>query len=294
MDTKSCDTCLFTFQDTCNELKIPTVLMMGTALGICRDGTYCEGDYDLDVGVFCNKQKVLELFKKLKEKGLIQAECWQNQGWEINQHFWYSNNNEKVLLDIHIQYLKDEEKFFNSMDKVNYKDKTFNIPTPSKDYFNLNYGENWAIPQQGHGTRSRPLKEERIKVNGGPEKSTPMDILDWFNCKIERYEGEKIKLMNKSLRRRIITEGTKRKHGHYGSSMSCLDAVKHLYDNVLTDDDIFIMSKGHGAPALHVVLEEHGIIPPWTIHIEYDEDHGIKATGGSLGQGLCCTWKGIC
>jgi len=93
-------------------------------------------------------------------------------------------------------------------------------------------------------------------------------------------------MLNRDLRKRIITEGFKRKHGHYGSSMSCLDAVKYLYDNVMTDDDIFIMSKGHGAPALHVVLEEQGIIPPWTIHIEYAEDKGIKATGGSLGQGL--------
>jgi len=93
-------------------------------------------------------------------------------------------------------------------------------------------------------------------------------------------------LLNKDLRRRIIKEGFKRKHGHYGSSMSCVDAVKHLYDEVLTDDDIFIMSKGHEAPALHAVLETKGVAPPWTIHIEYDEERGIKATGGSLGQGL--------
>jgi len=93
-------------------------------------------------------------------------------------------------------------------------------------------------------------------------------------------------MINKDLRRRIITEGFKRKHGHYGSSMSCVDAVAYLYREVMTDDDIFIMSKGHGAPALHVVLEEKGIVPPWTIHIEYNEEKGIKATGGSLGHGL--------
>jgi len=93
-------------------------------------------------------------------------------------------------------------------------------------------------------------------------------------------------MLNKNLRRRIITEGFKRKHGHYGSSMSCVDIVKYLYDNVKKEDDIFIMSKGHGAPALHVVLETKGIKPPWTIHIEYNEKQGIMATGGSLGHGL--------
>ncbi|MHA1150989.1 MAG: 1-deoxy-D-xylulose-5-phosphate synthase N-terminal domain-containing protein [Promethearchaeota archaeon] len=97
---------------------------------------------------------------------------------------------------------------------------------------------------------------------------------------------DKDKIINKDLRRRIITEGTKRKHGHYGSSMSCVDTVAYLYRKVMKENDIFIMSKGHGAPALHVVLEEKGIIPPWTIHIEYAENQGIKATGGSLGHGL--------
>jgi len=93
-------------------------------------------------------------------------------------------------------------------------------------------------------------------------------------------------LLNKNLRRRIVEEGYKRHHGHYGSSMSCLDTIKYLYDNVLQPEDIFILSKGHGAPALHVVLEEHGITPPWTIHLEYDPEHGIEATSGSLGLGL--------
>ncbi len=93
-------------------------------------------------------------------------------------------------------------------------------------------------------------------------------------------------ILNKDLRRRIIEEGHKRKHGHYGSSMSCVDTIKFLYDKILTKDDIFIMSKGHGAPALHAVLESKGHTPTWTIHLEYDEEHGISATGGSLGQGL--------
>jgi len=93
-------------------------------------------------------------------------------------------------------------------------------------------------------------------------------------------------MINKDLRRTIIEEGFKHKHGHYGSSMSCLDTVKFLYDKVLGKDDIFIMSKGHGAPALHVVNEARGIKPPWTIHLEYDPEGGVEATGGSLGNGL--------
>lgn len=92
--------------------------------------------------------------------------------------------------------------------------------------------------------------------------------------------------MNKDLRRRIIEMGFKNKHGHYGSSFSCVDTVKFLYDEVLQEKDIFIMSKGHGAPALHAVLETKGYKPKWTIHLEFDEENGVMATGGSLGNGL--------
>lgn len=95
-----------------------------------------------------------------------------------------------------------------------------------------------------------------------------------------------MEMLNKDLRRRILEKGLEHKHGHYGSSMSCVDAVKYLYDNILKEDDIFIMSKGHGAPALHAVLEKKGLPVRWTIHLEFDNKNGIHATTGSLGLGL--------
>ena len=95
-----------------------------------------------------------------------------------------------------------------------------------------------------------------------------------------------MKIINKDLRRRIIEKGFEHRHGHYGSSMSCVDAIAYLYREVMTGDDIFIMSKGHGAPALHVISEERGLNPKWTIHLEYAPEDGVMATGGSLGNGL--------
>jgi len=92
--------------------------------------------------------------------------------------------------------------------------------------------------------------------------------------------------MNEDLRLRILEVGKEKKFGHYGSIMSCLDVIKYLYDEVLKYDDIFILSKGHGAPALHAVLESRGFVAPWTVHNIYDEENGIKATTGSLGLGL--------
>lgn len=94
-------------------------------------------------------------------------------------------------------------------------------------------------------------------------------------------------ILNKDLRKRIIEKGTEMCCTHYGSSFSCLDCIKYLYDNVLREGkDIFILSKGHGEMALFAVLESREKKPAWTIHLNCNEDEGICATTGSLGHGL--------
>ncbi len=185
------DKCLFEYQDICDELGIKSCLLIGTCLGFYRDGTYCEGDFDLDVGVFCSKEKIVELFAKLQEKGFIQKDFWQNQGWELNQHFWKYD----VLLDVHVQFLKDEKKFFENMKTITYKGRKFNIPHPVEEYLILQYGEDWTTPKQGvpgeeSDCRSRPLKGEREKFNGGPIESSISVLGKFLDCKKERYEGD--------------------------------------------------------------------------------------------------------
>ena len=97
----------------------------------------------------------------------------------------------------------------------------------------------------------------------------------------------KTSMLNKDLRRRIVEGSKEYKLGHCGSALSCLDTINYLYKNVLTKDDIFILSKGHGSMALYTVLEKHkGIKMDWTMHPELDEEKGIFATTGSLGHGL--------
>ncbi len=185
MNSEVNDKCLFEFQDVCDELKIKSILLIGTCLGLYRDKTYCEGDYDLDVGVFCDKKKLRELFTKLTEKEFEQKECWQNQGWELNQHFMKYG----ILLDVHFQYLKDEEKFFVNMDKLEYKNRTFNIPSNVEAYLELQYGTDWRTPKQGHGTRSRPLKGKRETDAGVPVDINPHDLNKYLQFTGDRYEG---------------------------------------------------------------------------------------------------------
>ena len=92
--------------------------------------------------------------------------------------------------------------------------------------------------------------------------------------------------INNDLRKKILEKGRAAGLVHYSSAFSCLDFVAYLYDNVLKEEDTFILSKGHGAMALYAVLEKHGFNPTWQMHPDYDPKNGIMATSGSLGHGL--------
>lgn len=110
------------------------------------------------------------------------------------------------------------------------------------------------------------------------------------------------------LRARIIETSHKAGIPHLGSCLSCVDILTALYFSILRidpkdalspDRDRFILSKGHGAPALFQVLAMKGFYPE-TMLDNYGEDGGIfaehppspaylpgiEAATGSLGHGL--------
>lgn len=110
------------------------------------------------------------------------------------------------------------------------------------------------------------------------------------------------------LRARIVETSHKAGIPHLGSCLSCVDILTALYFSVLRidaakptdpDRDRFILSKGHGAPALFQVLAMRGFYPESMLDT-YGEDGGvfaehppapgylagIEAATGSLGHGL--------
>ncbi len=116
------------------------------------------------------------------------------------------------------------------------------------------------------------------------------------------------KLITKKLRRRIIEVSAYAKIPHLGSCLSCLDILVYLYwailkinpeDPLNEDRDRFLLSKGHGAPALFQVLAERGFFPLKDLN-EFGKQgsvfhehppkpgyiNGIEAATGSLGHGL--------
>jgi transketolase len=112
---------------------------------------------------------------------------------------------------------------------------------------------------------------------------------------------------SKFLRRLIVRALEGGNRGHVGSSMSLVEILRVLYDDVLRyrpteprwpDRDRMILSKGHGCLALYVLLADKGFIPLETLdtfcrrdsilggHPEASKVPGVEASTGSLGHGL--------
>ncbi len=109
------------------------------------------------------------------------------------------------------------------------------------------------------------------------------------------------------LRRDIVEMIAAAASGHPGGSLSAADLITALYFKVLrhkpsdpewSDRDRFILSKGHGAPALYAALARTGYFPveqlktlrrlgsPLQGHPEKGKLAGAEASTGSLGQGI--------
>ena len=93
--------------------------------------------------------------------------------------------------------------------------------------------------------------------------------------------------MIKKLRNRILEVALRDGMGHIPSALSILDIIWNLYDEVMTPDDQFILSKGHGVMALYAVLEEKRLLV-WSEKLMGHPKRGgaILASTGSLGHGL--------
>ena len=112
---------------------------------------------------------------------------------------------------------------------------------------------------------------------------------------------------SKYLRRLVVRALAGGERGHVGSSMSLVEIMRVLYDDVLRyranepkwpGRDRMVLSKGHGCIALYVLLADKGFIPLETLdtfcrrdsilggHPEASKVPGVEASTGALGHGL--------
>jgi transketolase len=112
---------------------------------------------------------------------------------------------------------------------------------------------------------------------------------------------------SKALRRLVVRALAGGERGHVGSSMSLIEILRVLYDDVLRfrpaepkwpDRDRMILSKGHGCLALYAMLADKGFFAADTLdtfcrrdsilggHPEAGKVPGVEASTGALGHGL--------
>lgn len=120
-------------------------------------------------------------------------------------------------------------------------------------------------------------------------------------------EIQKLQETARRMRVHICRMLHKSKSGHTGGSLSATDILAALYFHVMNhrpDDpdwaerDRFVLSKGHGAPALYAALALAGYFDPKELmtlrrlnsclqgHPDMLKTRGVNASSGSLGQGL--------
>ena len=93
------------------------------------------------------------------------------------------------------------------------------------------------------------------------------------------------------LKKRILEIAYKHKLSHLGSYLSAVDIIDEIYKSK-NKEDIFILSSGHAALALYVVLEKYKDKNAEELFIKHgghphrDEANGIYCSTGSLGLGI--------
>ena len=109
------------------------------------------------------------------------------------------------------------------------------------------------------------------------------------------------------IRQDIIRMVHKAGAGHPGGSLSAVEMITALYFHIMNidpanprwpDRDRFILSKGHGCPALYAALAHRGYFPLSELttlrqypsilqgHPDMNKTPGVDMTAGSLGNGL--------
>lgn len=93
------------------------------------------------------------------------------------------------------------------------------------------------------------------------------------------------------LKKRILEIAYKNKLSHLGSYLSSLEIIEEIYKKK-NHEDIFILSSGHAALALYVVLEAYEdrnaemLFKKHGGHPHRDEENGLYCSTGSLGMGI--------
>ena len=108
-----------------------------------------------------------------------------------------------------------------------------------------------------------------------------------------------MQITNKELKKRILTISYKKKLSHLGSVLTAVDIIDEIF-KIKKPDEKFVLSSGHAALALYVVLEKYDnfgrtinrkldaedIFDHHGVHPDRCEDCHLDCSAGSLGHGI--------
>jgi len=94
-----------------------------------------------------------------------------------------------------------------------------------------------------------------------------------------------------SLQNRIIELSIKHKLSHISSCLTAVDIINEIYAQK-GENDVFVLSSGHAALALYVVIEKYQrisaetLLEKYGVHPSFDKAAKIYCSTGSLGLGI--------
>jgi len=118
------------------------------------------------------------------------------------------------------------------------------------------------------------------------------------NSELSKMEAGSVIDLRRKAKLRLLQMHYESGVGHLGGNLSALDILLCLYHFILCNDDLFVLSKGHGAGALYVALWSTGALTDDDLR-QFHKD-GTRLSGhppavgipeivfatGSLGHGL--------
>lgn len=136
---KNADKILIEVIDLAKSFKIESFLLGGTALGFVRNKRWLRTEIDIDIGLICKKETRDLFFEELIKRG------YRRLGYRSWRNAWFKK--EHLKIDLHFEYPSNWDSFLEKFEQIDYKGKTYNVPSPLRDYFKLLYG-NWEIEKE--------------------------------------------------------------------------------------------------------------------------------------------------